>query len=260
MNRIKNAFSDPKKKLLSLYVMADFPEANETARLCAAAERAGADLLEIGMPFSDPIADGATIQRCSERALKNGFSISRLFEQIRDIRRAVSIPLILMGYINPVLQFGIEKFCAECERCGIDGLILPDLPVEEYLEMYQELFKKHGLANIFLITARTSDERIRLLDRSSDGFLYLVSSEATTGGQLEIGGGIQQYFKRVASMNLSNPLVVGFGIADRESFSRAVTHTNGAIVASAFLRSLESKGSSDADVERFVSSIRGNQG
>lgn len=237
--------------------MADFPHAGDTLALCQRAEKAGADLLEIGMPFSDPIADGPTIQRCSEAALKNGFSIERLFQQIERIRDSVSIPLVLMGYLNPVMQFGIERFCSEAQRCGIDGLILPDLPMREYLEQYQALFQKHGLVNVPLITSRTTPERIRFLDQNSEGFLYLVSSEATTGGQLVIGQDIGEYFARISAMKLKNPTIVGFGIADHAGFSRACEHTNGAIVASAFLRRLESQGTSAETVSMFVDQIRG---
>ena len=237
--------------------MASYPSLDDTAGLCCAAVEAGADMLEIGIPFSDPIADGETIQRASERALKNGFTIDRLFTQIKDLRKSVSVPLILMGYLNPVLQYGVEKFCKNAAACGIDGLILPDLPVEDYKEEYRDLFNAHGLALIFLITARTEPERVRYLDQHSEGFLYLVSSEATTGGTLAIGDGIQSYFERIAAMKLNNPLVVGFGIADHKSFSRAVTHTDGAIVASAFLRRLEKDGASPQVVSQFVREIRG---
>ena len=257
MNRIRAAFEGSNKKLLSLYVMAGFPSLDDTAALCRAAVEAGADMLEIGIPFSDPIADGETIQRASERALKNGFSIERLFAQIKDLRKSVSVPLILMGYLNPVLQYGVEKFCKDAQACGIDGLILPDLPVEDFRDGYRDLFKAHGLSLVFLVTARTEPERVRYLDEHSEGFLYLVSSEATTGGTLAVGDGIQNYFERIASMKLKNPLVVGFGIADHESFSRAVTHTDGAIVASAFLRRLEKEGASPQVVTRFVHEIRG---
>jgi tryptophan synthase alpha chain len=257
VNRIRAAFEGSNKKLLSLYVMAGFPSLDDTAALCRAAVEAGADMLEIGIPFSDPIADGETIQRASERALKNGFTIEHLFGQIKDLRKSVSVPLILMGYLNPVLQYGVEKFCKNASACGIDGLILPDLPVEDYREQYRDLFKSHGLSLIFLVTARTEPERVKYLDQHSEGFLYLVSSEATTGGTLAVGDGIQSYFERIASMKLNNPLVVGFGIADNESFSRAVTHTNGAIVASAFLRRLETEGTSPQVVTRFVHEIRG---
>jgi tryptophan synthase alpha chain len=255
MNRINSIFKD-KKDILSLYVMSDFPCANDTLNLCVAAQNAGADFLEIGMPFSDPIADGPTIQRCSEVALKNGFSIESLFNQISSIRSHVSIPLILMGYINPVLQFGIEKFCQEAKRCGIDGVILPDLPVEEYLSDYQELFKKHGINNVFLITARTSLDRIKLLDDNSDAFLYLVSSEATTGGNLAISQATEEYFARISKMKLKNPAVVGFGISDHKSFKTACEYANGAIIASAFLRTLEKEGTSQEVISKFVQKIR----
>ena len=257
MNRIRAAFKDKNKKILSLYVMADFPKAESVSQLCKSAQDAGADFLEIGMPFSDPIADGPTIQHSSEVALKNGFTIERLFQQLATIRQQVSIPLILMGYINPVLQYGIERFCADAQRSGIDGVILPDLPVEEYLDKYQALFRSHQLANIFLVTARTSAERIRLLDNNSEGFIYLVSSEATTGGNLSIDNNLELYLSRIAAMKLSNPLVVGFGISDQKSFDTACKYADGAIVASAFLRRLESEGCDFSVVSSFVNQVKG---
>ncbi len=257
MNRIRSSLVENTEKVVSLYVMSDFPEQGATLNLCRSAQEAGVGLLEIGMPFSDPIADGPTIQRCSEAALKNGFSIESLFNQIAELREYITIPVLLMGYINPVLQYGIEKFCEKAQACGIDGVILPDLPVEEYLDSYQELFKKHSLSNIFLVTSRTPEERIRLLDQHSDGFLYLVSSEATTGGNLAIDQATESYFARVTAMKLNNPCVVGFGISDNKSFSTACKYASGAIVASAFLRRLEEQGAGEVVVRKFVAEIRG---
>jgi tryptophan synthase alpha chain len=254
---LTRVLEEKKHKALSLYIMADFPERGDTVRLCRAAEEAGADFLEIGMPFSDPIADGPTIQRCSERALKNGFSIAGLFSQLTEIRSSVSIPLVLMGYVNPVLQYGIERFCEEAERCGINGVILPDMPVEEYAERYQALFNKHNLSFIFLVTSRTSSERIRILDSYSSGFLYLVSSDATTGGSLDVSRNTEEYFERISAMNLTNPLIVGFGISNHITFSAACRYAHGAIVASALLRTLEEQGTDDVVIKKFVASIRG---
>lgn len=257
MNRIQSSLLKSKEKVISLYVMSDFPEQGSTLALCRSAQDAGVGLLEIGMPFSDPIADGPTIQRCSEAALKNGFSIENLFNQIAQLREHITIPVLLMGYLNPVLQYGIEKFCQKAQACGIDGMILPDLPVEEYLVSYQELFRKHNLANVFLVTSRTPEDRIRFLDQHSDGFLYLVSSEATTGGNLAIDQATESYFARVAAMKLNNPCVVGFGISDHKSFSIACKYASGAIVASAFLRRLEEQGTDTSVVSKFVAEIRG---
>ena len=249
-------FAARNKKALSLYVMSDFPNYGDTVNLCIAAQQAGVDFLEIGMPFSDPIADGPTIQRCSEVALKNGFSIEGLFKQLKSVRAKVSIPLILMGYLNPVLQFGIERFCQQAQAVGVDGVILPDLPVEEYLADYQGLFKQHGLQNIFLITARTAEERIRLLDQHSEAFLYLVSSEATTGGTLALDSSTTGYFERISRMQLKSPLIVGFGISDYKSYQAACHNSAGAIVASAFLRRLEQHGTSADVVTQFVKEVR----
>jgi tryptophan synthase alpha chain len=255
-NRIRSKLSSS-KNLLSLYVMADFPKAGITKDLCIWAESAGAGMLEIGMPFSDPIADGPTIQRCSEVALKNGFTIEGLFDQIKDIRQSVTIPILLMGYMNPVLQFGFNRFCEQAAKCGVDGVILPDLPLEEYLTQYAAIFKEHGLVNIFLVTSRTSEDRIKLLDSHSEGFIYLVSSEATTGGNLKADSNITDYFARVAALKLKNPCVVGFGISDYNSFKTACTHAQGAIVASAFLRRIEEQGASAHMVDAFVREIKG---
>lgn len=254
--RIQELFGK-KRNILSLYVMAGFPSLNDTVPLCVACEQAGVDLLEIGMPFSDPVADGPTIQRCSDRALKQGMSIDLLFQQLETVRQQVSLPLVLMGYINPVLQYGIEKFCERAAALGIDGVILPDLPLEEYLHSYQPLFAKHDLANIFLVTSRTDEERIRLIDAHSKGFIYLVSSDATTGGDLSLSPETREYFQRVGAMKLQNPTVVGFGISTRESFELACQSANGAIIASAFLRWLEERGSGAESVATFVEKIRG---
>lgn len=255
MSRFTELFK-AQKNLLSLYVMAGFPQLNDTAGLCEALQNAGVDFLEIGIPFSDPVADGPTIQRASEIALKNGMTLSTLFEQLKEIRKKVSIPLILMGYINPVLQFGIESFCQKAQECGIDGVILPDLPLEVYLESYQALFKQHGIANIFLVTSRTSDERIQLIDQHSDGFIYLVSSDATTGGVLSVDAATEAYFKKIQSLKLKSPTVVGFGVSNHQAYQRACMFADGAIVASAFMRWIEQHGVGAESIQTFVKSIR----
>jgi tryptophan synthase alpha chain len=211
-------------------------------------------MIEIGLPFSDPLADGPTIQQSSTTALKSGMSTKILFEQLKDIRTEVDLPLIIMGYFNPVLQYGVEAFCKKCQEIGIDGLILPDLPLEEYKELYKSIFDKYGLNMIFLITPQTSDERIREIDRYSQGFIYLVSSASTTGAKSGFGKKQTDYFKRIANMGLSNPLIVGFGISNAETFRAATKYCNGAIIGSAFIKSLS--GSGPEGIPSFVKRVR----
>ena len=211
-------------------------------------------MVEIGLPFSDPLADGPTIQESSTKALKNGMTTELLFDQLKDIRKTVSIPLIIMGYFNPMLQYGVEAFCKKCQEIGIDGLILPDLPLDIYQEDYQAIFRKYGLINVFLITPQTSDERIHQIDEASDGFIYMVSSASVTGSKSGFGQEQEHYFERIASMDLKNPQIVGFGIKDAETFQQATKTTKGAIIGSAFIKYLTSNGSTKtAD---FINQIR----
>ena len=241
-------------KLLSIYFTAGYPGLDDTVKIIEALEANGVDMIEIGLPFSDPLADGPTIQESSTAALHNGMTTETLFEQLKDIRKTVSIPLILMGYFNPVLQYGVEDFCQKCQEIGIDGLILPDLPVEVYHEEYQRIFDKHGLINAFLITPQTSDERIRFIDSVSKGFIYMVSSASVTGSNTGFGDTQTAYFERIAAMNLQNPQIVGFGIKDAKTFSQATKTAKGAIIGSAFIKHLTENGSdSTAD---FVRAIR----
>ncbi|NND16812.1 MAG: tryptophan synthase subunit alpha, partial [Eudoraea sp.] len=200
------------------------------------------DMVEIGLPFSDPLADGTTIQSSSTRALQNGMTSEKLFEQLSDVRKKIKIPLLIMGYFNPILQYGVEEFCERCEHIGIDGLIIPDLPLYEYERGYRSIFEAHGLYNIFLISPQTTEERIRAIDQASEGFIYMVSSSSTTGSQDGFGAEQQKYFKRVADMHLENPRIVGFGIKDANSFQAATTHAQGGIIGSAFIKSLEQNG------------------
>jgi len=199
-------------------------------------------MIEIGLPFSDPLADGPTIQASSTQALKNGMTSQVLFDQLKDIRKSVSIPLIMMGYFNPILQYGVEAFCKKCHDIGIDGLIIPDLPVDVYSEKYQTIFEKHGLINVFLITPQTSIERINFIDSISNGFIYMVSSASTTGAKTGFGDEQKKYFKRISYMKLKNPQVVGFGISNHETFTQATQYAKGAIIGSAFIKHLSKNG------------------
>ncbi|RIV47132.1 tryptophan synthase subunit alpha [Flagellimonas pelagia] len=253
MNRIKQKLQED-KKILSIYFTAGYPTLNDTVKIIQDLEQNGVDLIEIGLPFSDPLADGPTIQASSTAALKNGMTTTLLFEQLKDIRKTVSIPLILMGYFNPVLQYGVEAFCQKCEEIGIDGLILPDLPLDVYQKEYETLFKKHGLINVFLITPQTSDARIRAIDDASEGFVYMVSSASTTGTKEGFGPEQSVYFERIAAMNLKNPQIVGFGISNAQTFQQATAHTKGAIIGSAFIKYLTQNGVDG--IGGFVGQIR----
>ncbi len=253
MNRIQKIFSED-KKLLSIYFTAGYPAINDTVPILQELEKNGVDMVEIGLPFSDPLADGPTIQASSTEALKNGMTTRLLFEQLKDIRKTVSIPLILMGYFNPVLQYGVEAFCAKCKETGIDGLILPDLPLAEYKEHYKTIFEKYGLVNIFLITPQTSESRIRQIDKASNGFVYMVSSASTTGARQGFGEVQRSYFERIAAMQLKNPQIVGFGISNAETFLAATKDADGAIIGSAFIKMLSEKGI--GGIENFIHSLR----
>jgi len=252
MNRINQKLKED-KKLLSIYFTAGYPSLKDTVRVIEELEESGVDMIEIGLPFSDPLADGSTIQASSTQALKNGMTTNVLFQQLKDIRKTVKIPLIIMGYFNPVLQYGVEEFCRKCQEIGIDGLILPDLPVDVYDEQYKAIFEAHGLINVFLITPQTSSERIHYIDSVSNGFIYMVSSASTTGTQSGFGEEQTKYFERIADMNLKNPQIVGFGISSNETFKQATKFTKGAIIGSAFIKNLTSN--NGGNIDSFVSSI-----
>ena len=237
MNRINNKLQED-KKLLSIYFTAGYPKINDTVSIIQELGKNGVDMIEIGLPFSDPLADGPTIQESSTIAIENGMTTALLFEQLKDIRKTVQIPLLIMGYFNPMMQFGIEKFCQKCAEVGIDGLIIPDLPLYVYETEYKAIFEKYNLKNIFLITPQTSDERIAQIDAISDSFIYMVSSAAVTGSQSGFGDEQINYFKRIADLNLKNPQIVGFGIKDHETFAQATKHQKGAIIGSAFIKFL----------------------
>jgi len=240
MNRINKKLQED-KKLLSIYFTAGFPHIDDTVTIIQNLEKSGVDMIEIGLPFSDPLADGPTIQDSSKKALQNGMTSELLFEQLKDIRNTVSIPLIIMGYFNPILQYGVEAFCKKCKTIGIDGLIIPDLPVDIYHSEYKSTFENYGLKNIFLITPQTLDERIHYIDSVSDGFIYMVSSASTTGAKSGFGNVQTDYFERISTMNLKNPQIVGFGISNKDTFNQATKFAKGAIIGSAFIINLKAK-------------------
>lgn len=254
-NRIDEAF-EAKKDVLNVYFTAGYPEIDDTIRIAKSLQEGGVDMLEIGVPFSDPIADGPTIQQSSMVALENGMTLSKLFDQLTDLRAEVEVPVLLMGYINPIIQFGIEEFCAECQRVGVDGVILPDLPMKEYLEDYKELFATHGLHNIFLISPNTHADRIEKIDQHSGGFIYMVSSSSITGAKQGIADEQVSYFERINEMQLSNPRLIGFGISNNETFAKACEYAEGAIIGSAFINQL-GKDASDEAIRNFVHEIKG---
>ncbi|WP_209406186.1 tryptophan synthase subunit alpha [Pseudozobellia sp. WGM2] len=253
MNRIHQKLQE-NKKILSIYFTAGYPALDDTIEIIQGLESSGVDLIEIGLPFSDPLADGPTIQESSTAALKNGMTTEILFEQLKDIRKTVSIPLIIMGYFNPILQYGVENFCKKCQDIGIDGLIIPDLPVDVYNDEYRSIFEKYGLINVFLITPQTSDERIRFIDSVSAGFIYMVSSASVTGAKTGFGKEQQSYFERIAEMNLTNPQIVGFGISNSETFNQATKSAKGAIIGSAFIKHLTNHGTEN--ISDFITKIR----
>lgn len=243
MTRIEKLFKHKQQKVLNVYCTAGFPKLESTLEVMKALQDNGADLIEIGMPYSDPLADGEVIQQSSAVALQNGMTISKLFEQLKDMRNPNSpigvgdIPVILMGYMNPVIQYGFEKFCAKAAEVGVDGLILPDLPMYEYESEYGEIIKKYNLNLIFLVTPETKDDRLKQIDGLSSGFLYAVSSSSTTGNNKDIGEQ-ESYFKKLHDMELKNPILVGFGIKDKKTFEAACKYTNGAIIGTAYIKAL----------------------
>lgn len=241
MNRI-NLKLQENKKLVSIYFTAGYPNLSNTVEILKSLESSGVDMIEIGIPYSDPLADGPTIQETSTVALKNGMTLEVLFSQLKDIRKQCNIPLVMMGYLNPMLQYGMERFCRDCQEIGIDGLIIPDLPPKLYELEYQELFKQHDLSMIFLITPQTSKERIRHIDSLSDSFIYMVSTAGVTGNQGSFGDTQLNYFKRISEMGLKSPQLVGFGIHNRETFEQATRHQKGGIIGSAYLKHLKNKG------------------
>jgi len=257
MNRIDKLFKEKQGNILSIYFTAGYPFLDSTTGIIKALAEAGADMVEIGMPFSDPMADGPVIQKSNERALQNGMNLKLLFSQLSGIRNEVEMPLLLMGYLNPVLQFGVENFCSHCKDVGIDGIILPDLPPDVYLDEYLGIFESFGLYNILLITPQSGDERIRSIDMISKGFIYMVSSSAVTGIKGMFSDSQLAYFNRIKSMQLKNPCLVGFGISNKDNFSSACKYAPGGIIGSSFIKMLEEGGAESQKIKQFVKSFRG---
>ena len=254
-NRINKLFREKDKNILSVYFTAGYPKLNDTVQVIQELVNNGVDLIEIGMPFSDPVADGPVIQYSSLISLQNGMSVHKLFDQLKDIRQTINVPLILMGYINPVLQYGVEAFCEKCNEIGIDGLIIPDLPLSVYEEEYKSIFEANNLHNIFLITPQTSDERLRLIDNASSGFIYMVSSNSTTGAKEGLSDFQNAYFKRISMLKLKNPRLIGFGISNAETFQNACKYAQGAIIGSAFVKVLGKDLPLKGKVSQFVKKI-----
>ena len=257
MNRINQLFETKRENILSIYFCAGDPTADGTADVIRTLQQKGVDMLEIGIPFSDPMADGPVIQDAATRALRGGMTLRRLFAQLRDIRRDVHIPLLLMGYLNPIMQYGFEAFCRSCRECGIDGAIIPDLPFKDYMEEYRPVAQKYGIHIIMLITPETSEERIRQIDEHTDGFIYMVSSAAITGAQKDFNEQKQAYFRRIEAMHLRNPRMIGFGISNRQTFEAAAAHAAGCIIGSKFVSLLyEEKGNADRAADRLLAALQ----
>jgi tryptophan synthase alpha chain len=257
MNRIHKVFKEKHGNILSIFFTAGYPNLNDTVKIAVALEKSGADIIEIGIPFSDPVADGPTIQTSNKIALDNGMSVKLLLKQVKEIRKAVKLPIILMGYLNPVMQYGMEKFSKDAADAGVDGLILPDMPVDVYQHEYKDLFDAHGLTNTFLISPTTSEERIRKIDALTNGFIYAVSSSSTTGAKGEFSDDQIQYFERLKNMELKNHFLIGFGISNQSTFNTAASYCSGAIVGSAFINLLKSSTNPEKDIEDFIRSIKG---
>lgn len=257
MNRLNQLFNTKNKNLLSVYFTAGYPDLNSTVSIAEALEKAGVDFLEIGFPYSDPVADGPTIQHSSQMALENGMNLNLLFEQLAQLRERVSIPVLLMGYVNPMVQYGVERFCQKAAEVGVDGVIVPDLPMYEYEMLYKDVFAKYGISNIFLVTPQTSEDRIHKIDDLSNSFVYLLSSASITGKALQLNDQVDTYFGRIKAMQLKNPTIVGFGIGDNAAFTKACEYNNGAIVGSAFVKYLGSTPDYLGGIEAFVKDLRG---
>jgi len=254
MTRIEELFKKKQTKILNVYCTAGFPQLEDTLTVMRALEKEGADVIELGMPYSDPLADGPVIQHSSTIALQNGMTIKKLFEQLLDFRKEISVPVLLMGYMNPILQYGFEKFCAEASAVGIDGLILPDLPEHEFETEYGAIIKKHGLNFVFLVTPETSEERVKRLDALSSGFLYAVSSSSTTGKDKNMND-VKVYLQKLKNLKLKNPVFVGFGIKDKQTFETACENANGAFIGTAFIKALENDNDVERATKKFVNEI-----
>lgn len=255
MKRIKQLFQQKSQQVLSVYFTAGFPKLDDTRKILSTLQANGVDLVEIGVPFSDPMADGLVIQQSSHVALDNGMSIRKLFEQLTDVRSEIHMPLIMMGYLNPIMQFGFEAFCAECHRVGVDGMIIPDLPMSDYLTDYKPVAEKYGLEFIFLITPETSGERIRQIDNHTDGFIYMVSSAAVTGTQSSFDNRIG-YFNRINGMHLKNPRLIGFGVSNKATLQAVNQYASGAIIGSAFIKALQETGDVETGVQLLLKRLK----
>lgn len=255
-DRLNKLFADKKSGVLNMYCTAGYPKLDSTIEVIEALQNNGADIIELGIPYSDPIADGPVIQQSNMQALENGMSIPLLFDQLNSMRKRFKIPIILMGYMNPVLQYGVEKFCSAAAEAGVDGIILPDLPIHEFETEYCQSFKKHNLKFIFLITPETSEERIRQIDKLSSGFIYAVSSSSTTGNT-NISSGQDAYFRKLRDMNLNNPVLVGFGIKDKKTFDKACKYLKGAIIGSAYINALKDNTNINQTTKEFINSVKG---
>jgi tryptophan synthase alpha chain len=259
-NRINTLFENTKSHILNIFFTAGFPNLNDTLPLLEAIQQAGANMAEIGIPYSDPIADGLTIQHSNDVALANGMTLKLLFEQLTDMRSTIEIPVLLMGYVNPVLQYGMERFCADCERVGIDGIILPDLPMIEYKRHYKAIFEKHNLRNVFLISPQTEAKRVHEIDAVSNSFIYMVAASSVTGTKSGISDEQLAYFERIRTMHLKNPTLIGFGISTAEQFQTACQYANGAIIGSAFIKALQGSRNCTAAASTFIQSILQHHG
>ncbi len=256
MNRITNLFQTRKEGILSLYFTAGYPNLDDTVSILKVLQDKGINMVEVGIPFSDPMADGPVIQEAATRALRNGMSLHLLFDQLKGIRKEVRIPIILMGYLNPIMQYGFERFCESCVEVGVDGMIIPDLPYADYMADYKEIADRHDLKMIMLITPETSEERIRLIDAHTSGFIYMVSSAATTGAQKDFDERKQAYFRRIDAMNLHNPRLVGFGISNKATFEAATAHSSGAIIGSKFVQLLKDEPTPADAVDKLLEALR----
>jgi len=255
-NRITALFERKEKNILNIFYTAGFPGLNDTKRIAESLQAAGADIIEIGIPFSDPIADGPTIQESNKIALDHGMNVALLIEQVKVLRSTVTIPVVLMGYLNPVMQYGVEKFMRDAAGAGVDGLILPDMPLDEYVKDYQSLADSLNLSVSFLISPTTSESRIRKIDAVSNGFIYAVSSSSTTGAKQEFSEDQISYFKKLQSLGLKNPFLIGFGISSHQTYSQACEYSAGAIVGSAFITALKESNNLPSDIKSFVKKIK----
>jgi tryptophan synthase alpha chain len=257
MNRIQNLFRNKSTNILSVFYTAGFPKQESTVAIAQWLEAAGVDLIEIGIPFSDPVADGPAIQESNKIALQNGMNLILLLEQVKQIRQHVKLPILLMGYLNPVLQYGFEKFCKDCKSAGVDGLILPDLPVDVYQSEYKEYVEQNNLCNTFLISPTTSESRIQLIDSLSNSFIYAVSASSTTGAKKDFDDSQISYFLRIKNLKMKNPFLIGFGISNQSTFEKACKYGSGAIVGSAFISLIKNSNDLSNDIPLFIQQLKG---